>query len=518
MASAAPDSSGLSESQQLALATVASVTNQEPSDAIPLLRRSEWNVQIAIAKFFDGEAPNPVEEARAALVSPPPSTQPAHRETLLNGLSSFPREAGVPRGQPAPRIVPQPHNQTSHQPSPILSMLFTPFNVLYVIFSKSLRIFGYLFPFLPRMLSAFFAGNSPASSRLNTTGRRPLNPRDTAARFAREFEEEYGSHSLHFFENGYAQAYDLAKKDLMFLLVVLISPEHDDNSTFIRETLLSETVTNYIHDPQNKIILWAGNVQDSEAYQISSALNCSKFPFTALIAHTPQDSTQDSTATMSTIARITGLLSPSAYVSRLRSAIAQQSAALDRLRATRAEQQAAQNLRNEQNSAYERSLAQDRERARLRREAEASELLALQGAAEKRESEKKQRQRLEEWRLWRAQLMLPEPRPEDRAVARISIRMTSGERVVRRFAQSATIEELYAFIECYEILKSGRPSQPAPKPQDYRHDYTFRLVSPIPRVIYDCEDSASIGDKLGSSGNLIVESISEDEDDEDDGE
>lgn len=334
------------------------------------------------------------------------------------------------------------------------------------------------------------------------------------ARFAREFEEEYGSHSLQFFENGYAQAYDLAKKDLMFLLVVLISPEHDDNSTFIRETLLSETVVNYIHDPQNKIILWAGNVQDSEAYQISSALNCSKFPFTALIAHTPQDST----STMSTIARITGLLSPSAYVSRLRSAIAQQSAALDRVRATRAEQQATQNLRNEQNSAYERSLAQDRERARLRREAEAIELLALQEAAEKRESENKQRQKLEEWKLWRAQLLLPEPGPEDRAVARISIRMTSGERVVRKFAQSAAIEELYAFIECNEILKSGRPTPSATKPQDYRHDYTFRLVSPMPRVIYDCEDSASVGEKLGSSGNLIVESISEDddEDDEDD--
>lgn len=36
----------LNESQQLALGTYTSVTNQEPSAAVPLLRRSEWNVQV----------------------------------------------------------------------------------------------------------------------------------------------------------------------------------------------------------------------------------------------------------------------------------------------------------------------------------------------------------------------------------------------------------------------------------------------------------------------------------------
>lgn len=317
---------------------------------------------------------------------------------------------------------------------------------------------------------------------------------------------------MHFFENGYAQAYDLAKKDLKFLLVVLISPEHDDNSTFIRETLLSDAAVNYINDPQNNIILWAGNVQDSEAYQISSALNCSKFPFTALIAHTPQDSA----SSMSTIARITGLLPPTAFVPRLRTAIAQHSAALNRVRVTRAEQQATQNLRNEQNSAYERSLAQDRERARLRREAEASELRALQEAVEKRESEEKQRQKLEEWRVRRAQLIQPEPGADDREATRVSIRMTSGRRVIRRFSHAATMEELYAFVECYEILQAGIFTQPAPEFHDYSHDYPFRLVSPMPRVVYDCDVRASIRERLGSSGNLIVESIGNEDDDEDD--
>ena len=40
------DAMQLNESQQLALGTYTSVTNQEPSAAVPLLQRSEWNVQV----------------------------------------------------------------------------------------------------------------------------------------------------------------------------------------------------------------------------------------------------------------------------------------------------------------------------------------------------------------------------------------------------------------------------------------------------------------------------------------
>lgn len=48
------DPGQLSESQQLALGTYTSVTNQEPSAAIPLLHRSEWNVQVCRRKRDSG--------------------------------------------------------------------------------------------------------------------------------------------------------------------------------------------------------------------------------------------------------------------------------------------------------------------------------------------------------------------------------------------------------------------------------------------------------------------------------
>ena len=324
-------------------------------------------------------------------------------------------------------------------------------------------------------------------------------------RFVREFEKKYGSHNLNFYQDGYAQAYDLAKKDLKFLLVILISPEHDETSSFVRETLLSQEVIGYINDPRNNIILWAGSVQDSEAYQVSAALNCSKFPFAALISHTPQDSS----TSMSTIARISGFLPPSAFVARLRTAISRQSGALERVRSTRNEQQAARNLREEQNSAYERSLAQDRERARQRREAEAARLRAEKEEKAKLEAAEREKRNLEQWRRWRAQLIAPEPAADAEGASRVSIRMSSGERVIRKFEASTSMEELYAFVECYGSEKSD--AIPASKPENYKHSYKFRLVSPIPRQVYST-DGGNIGSILGRSGNLIVESIDEDED------
>lgn len=394
----------------------------------------------------------------------------------------------------------------------IISVLLSPFNLLQRLISGSFGIFKYLFPFVPQFFSAFSSRNSSARSRLNTTGRRPLNPRDTAARFAREFEEEYGSHELNFFDNGYAQAYDLAKKELKFLLVILVSPEHDDTSTFIRETLLSLEVVQYINDPQNNILVWAGNVQDSEAYQVSTALNCSKFPFVALIAYNPQISPPS----MSTISRITGLLPPSAFVPKLRAVISQHSAILERVRAAQVEQTAVRNLRDQQNSAYERSLAQDRERTRQRREAEAERRHLEQQEKAKKEAEERDRDNLEKWKLWRTQSLSPEPEPDAKEVTRVSIRMPSGERVVRRFDATTRTEELYAFVECHSLLQSkpDSPLQTASKPRDYLHEYKFRLVSPMPRAVYAPEDEGTIGRRIGRSANLIVEPIGQDDDEE----
>ncbi|KAF2011018.1 hypothetical protein BU24DRAFT_454527 [Aaosphaeria arxii CBS 175.79] len=518
MADGGVDIAQLSEEQQLALQQFTAVTDQDINVAVPLLQRCQWNVQIAIARFFDGEpAEDPIAAAATADIPAPQDTR--RQETLLNGFSSSPRSSTSSsrrvRVEPAPRVVPQPENQVATQAPLVLTLLFAPFSLVFSLLSKYFRFMGYLFPFVPRLWGRLTASNinTPAGRR-TTGGRRPLNPRDNAARFIREFEEEYGSNTLPFHEGGYASAFDIAKKDLKFLLVVLVSPEHDETSSFIRDTLLSQEVVDFVRNPENNIILWAGNVQDSEAYQVSTALNCTKFPFGALIVHTPQVS---STA-MGIATRIAGPTPPAQFVSKLRQGIQAHSEPLNRVRAQRAEQQATRNIRQEQDSAYERSLAVDRERARKKKEEAERKAREEKEALEREQAKERYAQQLAQWRRWRATSIPSEPGPDDKDVVRISLRMPSGDRIVRKFRADAHIEELYAFVECYDVLNPASDDDntggSAEEPSGFEHEYKFQLVSPMPREAYELKNGGSLRERIGRSGNLIVERTDIADDDE----
>ena len=109
--------------------------------------------------------------------------------------------------------------------------------------------------------------------------------------------------------------------------------------------------------------------------------------------------------------------------------------------------------------------------------------------------------------------MPDEPKPEVKTASRISIRLANGERVVRRFAKDAEMEELYAFVECHDIPSSSESISTEQEPIGYEHEYGFRLVSPMPRTIYEVNDGGSVGVKVGRSGNLIVEPINQEGED-----
>lgn len=479
-----------------------------PSDS-PLLPCPK-TIQIAIARFFDGEpAEDPI--AAAAAAAPPQDTR--RQETLLHNLAS-PRSSTSSRRtriEPAPRVVPQPESQVSVRPPLLLAILFAPFSLVYSLFSRFFRFAGWLFPPLSRLLTPSLRGTGP-SSRSAPSGRRPLPARDTAARFIREFEEQYGENTLPFLETGYAQAFDLAKKKLQFLLVVLTSPEHDDTASFARDTLLAPEVVEYLRDPAHNMLLWAGNVQDPEAYQVASSLNCTKFPFAALIVHTPNVS---STA-MGIATRIVGPVSPSQFLSKIRAARATHEEPLARVRAQRAEQEATRSIREQQNEAYERSLAIDRERARKKKEDAARQAQAEKEALERQHAAELRAQKAAQWRAWRAASLAPEPPVADKSAVNIRITLPSADRVVRRFASDAHIEELYAFVECYDVLQSGTSTADAQEPSDYEHAYEFLLVQPIPRKEFHVTAGGSVGELIGRGGNLIVERTNVGDDEEED--
>ena len=516
MATSAIDLTKLTEAQQLALQQFTSVTDQELTTAVPLLQKCQWNAQIAITRFFDGDADTVDPAAEAARAPPPPVQDSRRAETLMDGIltrRSTERSRRSVDADLAPRVVPTPESQVV-QPIPFpFNVLLLPFNLTYAIFQRVLGVVGYMFPILPRLLARIWSGRASQPSR--DAGRRPLNSRDTAARFTREFEEEYGvTHgTLPFHEGGYAQAFDLAKRELKYFLVILLSPEHDDNASFVRETLLSPDFVHFVKQPSNNLVLWAGTVQDAEAYQVANALNVTKFPYTTLIVHTPSVS---STA-MSKIATSTGPISAPDLLAKMQTAMQNHDQELERVRRQRQEQQASRSLRQEQESAYERSLAQDREKARRKREEAATKEKAEQEERERAERKADEARKLAQWRRWRAQSIPPEPEAEVNDAVRMSLRLSSGERVIRKFRADADLEELYAFVECHDaLMDEAVQEKDVEEPDDFTHEYKFRLVSPMPREVYGLDKGGSIRDRIGRSGNLIVERIVDEDDDEQD--
>ncbi|KAI1108849.1 UBX domain-containing protein [Nemania sp. NC0429] len=518
------DMSRLSTDQREALEQYTQVTAQDAKEAVALLDRSQWNVQIAIAKFFDGEGPDPVAEAVAAQNR---QQQQLRHENLQESLEASLGLNGRPRPRerpdPAPRIVPQA--TTTRRTPFLLAIIFAPFNLGYRAVSTLFRTFIYIFSFLPPSVRPHSLMTSITAGFSGIKGRRMLLPADTAVRFRQEFEEEYGANALPFHEGGFAQALDLAKRDLKFLLIVLISPEHDDTESFARETLLAPDVVDFINDPANNIILWGGNVLDSEAYQVAAEYNCTKYPFSCLVCLTPKEGS----TRMSIVKRLAGPLPPSTYLAEIQTAINKYAPDLAGVRAERTAQQVARNLRTEQDDAYERSLARDRERAKQRKEAEAAAAATEKKAQEEAAAAERRERQKQQWRRWRATTIRPEPdaTADAKDVVRLALNMPAAGRVVRRFPADTTVEELYAFVECHDILTTnpelnGEDDEkrrangdgdgdgddvdlPAEKPDGYVHEYGFRIASPLPRVVYGPEEKATLRDSIGRSGNLIVE-------------
>jgi FAS-associated factor 2 len=130
----------------------------------------------------------------------------------------------------------------------IWSLLCSPFTTIH----RLLAFFTTLIPFLSRL------------SLKSIPTRRQLSPADTASRFIREFEELYGSRHIPFQGRGYADVTQHVKDADLYLLVVLISEQHDDASAFCKEVLCDEGLEEWIRT--NDCVVWGGNIADSEAH------------------------------------------------------------------------------------------------------------------------------------------------------------------------------------------------------------------------------------------------------------
>lgn len=333
-----------------------------------------------------------------------------------------------------------------------------------------------------------------------------------ATQFIQKFAEKYGNVHPEFFRGTLSEALERAKNELRFAMVVLQTDEHYNTVKFNRDTLTSELLIAFLRE--NNILIWAGNVKDPESYEASTTLQATSYPFVAVIA--AQIPSSGSSPRMVVVDRYEGFSSPEELIARLTMSISRHGPNLQRIRNERAGHEAARQIRAQQDSAYLASLKADQEKERKARELAEAQRLAEERAKKEEEARQLLAINRENWRRWALTQLSDEPHPSETEVAKLSFRLANGERVVRKFRASDTVETIYIFVDTYHLRNEASSSTISKPPSDYTHTFDFLLVSPYPRIVHHVDKFKEIKSERGlwPSANLIVEGLSSDDDEE----
>ncbi|KAJ2505796.1 Ubx domain-containing protein [Coemansia sp. RSA 2052] len=529
--------------------------------AINVLRARQWNLQTAIQAFYEPSSPTqqlPLAPTRSDMeyLNQGVGTGQA-AESQLRRRGAWPQANGLEsersESQSSSEQQQQQHSTVARHvviaPAfswmPLLAWpLVLPWRVSMSIVQSLLSLLGL------RRIADDGTPSADISQRVTSSIRQPARSGvDDARDFLLGFEESFGVIHPPFFVGTYTRALEVARREVKHLLIVLWSSEHDDAEA-MGQVLTHPDVVAYLSQPQ--FIVWAGNVVRSEAFQVASMLEAVSFPCVALAALKSQSrlgAAAGERYRLQVVARIDGLPQPSRAQSAtapnesdesdrlaqvlcriISDSIAQHEAELWEARHEQEELEAERRLREQQNAAYEASLARDRER-----DAEARALEEVQRIErQKEEGRQREEQRAEELRKqWRwatlARLRLEEEQEAASAdgadkhdLCKLNLRLENGSRIVRTFPAGAKLQRLFDFVETRDVAGEWEAHKKTPyggdlstvsPPEQYNHEYDFVLVSQFPRVVF-ADRQVGLKDMLLAKGmwpsaTLIVEPLFE---------
>lgn len=242
--------------------------------------------------------------------------------------------------------------------------------------------------------------------------------------------------------------------------------------------MASERLIDYMIE--REFVVWAGDIEDYEAYRASIALGARQYPFTALILRKQ--------GRMQVIERTNGYLDVEDLMNKLTIAIEINGDELAMARSDRAEQELSRRLREEQDRAYLESLEKDKQKQRtaeIERENEKRKLEELE--REKRQEEErrmriiKNRERLRE--------TMPQE-PTSGKLVKVAFRLPDGSRVSRKFHETDTVELLYHFAGTHELHIDSED---------------FIICSNFPRKEFENRSLTLVEAGLSPAGMVVIE-------------
>ncbi|KAJ3014820.1 FAS-associated factor 2 [Thoreauomyces humboldtii] len=469
----------LTPEQQETLQTYQAITNDDDLDAaVSILETHGWDLQATVTSLYEtGPTGQDFDEATVEDAVPPPGA---------------PADVGA---EGPVNLAPRSLSLWSLLTLPVT----LPLNIVWILFQ-------YAASFLPASLRRAITRTAPYQRRRRVSDSR--DPRAAAARFVLDFEQTFGTVHPDFFQGTYAQALQKAKTEVRYLIAYLHSVEHDDTEAFCRGTLctpsLGPTLT------QRNVLFWAGDVANTEAFQVSNVLGASRYPFLAVIA--PHQTR------LAIVARIEGRCTADVILNAVNTVVEQMDPEIASLRAERQQREQTRMIREQQDEAYQASLRADKEKVQpydpmfhpiqevgfncrshlhltwqqLKAQEEARLLAETELAAQ---AVLAQRATLLSERAARKQHLIStlasEP-PKSATTTALSIRLPSGDRVVRRFEGDDTVERVREFVETQDLegLDGGED---------------FVIVGMYPRKVYADGTRTLREVGLCPSGSLVVE-------------
>ncbi|ODV84981.1 hypothetical protein CANARDRAFT_28713 [[Candida] arabinofermentans NRRL YB-2248] len=539
--------------------TDASIPEEEQ---IQLLEAANWNLELAILNYFQlypREANNhltsqiPTTTRRSSSMSSGSRGQQIGIQDRINNfLNQFVGESQEPNTMNMPGAFPTDESITTssrQQPSKLFKYLskavsYTTETVVFLIVLPLFtlyKVLGFLLLILVGLIVPIIMKIQPMKYK---TVKRGCDPGDVARRFIMKFDDFIGNRAKShlnenplitdeltdtdsrlisqnqlleierpdFLECAYSQALYFAKKEYRWLLVYIHSDQNEDTPSFVNDILINKTFLQFIKEKE--ILIWGGDITDSESFQIANQFKINKLPFLGLLCltvhQTPTASgVQQSAPLLSIFCKIQGLGStktPEANIQRVMSKLQRAynkfNPTLVTLRAEYERQNESRNMRRVQDQAYENSLKRDKLR-KIEKERQLKEA-----------ADRKKLQELEiQWLKWRKSVLLPEA-IETGTFARVAIRLPNGTRIQHKFPKTASIEEIYAFVECECLGKDIEIDNDdmIQRPIGYVHEYKFNINSVYPRETLQVDSDTLIETNglVYPNGNLIVEMITDD--------
>lgn len=433
----------------------------DPDLCTEILAAHGWDLELAISSFTSSHA-DPAPPDPTAGTSSTPGTVSA-----TSGVQ--PREAPSQRPEPVPNAVGPPGLAWKLVTLPI-SIISGSLGLVSGAIGLGLWVAGGVLSYSLGMI-----GLNSGSGRDGDSSAR-LVPVSAAAveamEFVAAFERDFGGRTRpNFVSEGFMDALQRSRNEFKLLFVYLHSPDHADTPLFCERTLCSEVLAAFVNE---NFVAWGGSIRASEGFKMSNSLKASRFPFCAVVmAATNQR--------IALLQQVEGRRSPEELLTILQRVLEESAPVLVSARLEAEERRNTMRLREEQDAAYRAALEADQARERQRKEEQERLEREAAEAERKRKEEEEAHERaaheaaekeavLARMRQEKALSLGAEPEKGPN-VTQVLVRFPQGERKERRFHSTATIQNVYDYVDSLGCLDVE----------------SYSLVSNFPRVVYGPE-------------------------------